>query len=268
MPAARAASASAAPSVRIAATYSRVLHQREPLDAVEQLRAVVVGLVHERRDGPHLELVGGRGHEQLLQRVDVLVLGIEPRSHSDSGSTTGMRSWIGCSSSLASVVMIVNVRMRGASSPIFGSCQISHSPANASGSPSRRRMNHGCFCFLPCELLPLVEAVGRDDRRRFTNARLYAGFVATVSARALIWRSPIDEVLRPRRHEPPAHQVEHPLRPGSRRRAAPRPSGRDVVVGLVASGVTAPHRREPIDEDRRRGHRDVSAAHGLGTLRP
>ena len=30
----------------------------------DQFRAVVVGLVHERRDGPHLELVGGRGYEQ------------------------------------------------------------------------------------------------------------------------------------------------------------------------------------------------------------
>ena len=37
----------------------------------------------------------------------------------------------GCTSSLGSVVMIVNVRMRGASSPMFGSCQISHKPANA-----------------------------------------------------------------------------------------------------------------------------------------
>ena len=73
-----------------------------------------------------------------------------------------MRSWIGASSSFGSVVMITHDRKRGASSPASGSCQISHKPANASGSPSRRRMNHGCLRFA-LDLLPLVEAVGRHD---------------------------------------------------------------------------------------------------------
>jgi len=44
---------------------------------------------------------------------------------------TGIRSWIGSSSSLASVVMIVHVRIAFSS----GEVQVSHRPANASGSP-------------------------------------------------------------------------------------------------------------------------------------
>ena len=40
------------------------------------------------------------------------------------------------------------------------------------------------------------------------------------------------EVLGPRRHQPPAHDVEHPLAPalGDDRHVGP---GRDVVVGLL-----------------------------------
>ncbi len=51
--------------------------------------------------------------------------------------------------SLGSVVMMVHERMRGASSPSFLSCQIDQSPANAIGSPSRRRMNQGWRTFWP-----------------------------------------------------------------------------------------------------------------------
>ena len=148
--------------VRIAAMYSAYSISAIYLVAVEQLRAVVVGLVHERRTGQRSSSSSAPARA-AAQRVDVVVSRSSHVSHADSGSTTGMRSWIGCKSSFGSVVMIVHDRMRGASSPIVGSCQISHSPANASGSPSRRRMNHGCFCLLALELLPLVEAVGRHD---------------------------------------------------------------------------------------------------------
>ena len=57
-----------------------------------------------------------------------------------------MRSWIGSSSAFARVVTITHERTHasGASgSGIVSSRQISHSPANASGSPSRRCTRYG-----------------------------------------------------------------------------------------------------------------------------
>ena len=48
-------------------------------DAVEQLGAVVVGFVHERRHGPLLELVRRHRREQLRQRRGVAVVDVEPR---------------------------------------------------------------------------------------------------------------------------------------------------------------------------------------------
>src|SRR5207302_736340 len=51
-------------------------------------------------------------------------------SHASGGSTTGMRSWIDCSASLASVVMITQERT-GSPSGCSGSCHTSQSPANA-----------------------------------------------------------------------------------------------------------------------------------------
>ena len=61
-------------------------------------------------------------------------------SHAVGGRITGIRSWTGAIVSLAAVVMIVHECSLGASAPGFGSRHVSHSPAKASGSPSRRWM--------------------------------------------------------------------------------------------------------------------------------
>src|SRR4029078_1997912 len=74
--------------------------------------------------------------------------GSSHRSHADSGRITGMRLWIGAMSSLAVVVTITHERSHPSSPPrsfslsgrSSGTFQTSHSPANASGSPSLRWM--------------------------------------------------------------------------------------------------------------------------------
>ena len=61
-----------------------------------------------------------------------------------------MRSWIGFRSALASVTMMVKLRIGSASAPSFGS-QCSQRPAKAKGSPSARVMRWGCLGRpLPC----------------------------------------------------------------------------------------------------------------------
>jgi hypothetical protein len=64
-------------------------------------------------------------------------------SHSDhavGGRITGIRLWTGVMVSLAAVVMIVHECSQGASGPADLSRHVSHKPANAKGSPSRRWM--------------------------------------------------------------------------------------------------------------------------------
>ncbi len=60
-----------------------------------------------------------------------------------------MRSWIGDIVPLADVVMTVALCSQSASGPSALSRHADHSPATASGSPSRREMNIGCFAGLP-----------------------------------------------------------------------------------------------------------------------
>jgi hypothetical protein len=72
---------------------------------------------------------------------------------------SGMRSWISATSSLASVVMIVKIRIH---SPEVGSCQFSHSPP----MPKRAAVPHGDGIGLfgpPFDRLPLEEAVDRHN---------------------------------------------------------------------------------------------------------
>src|SRR5450759_5046645 len=60
-------------------------------------------------------------------------------AHWSGSRITGIRSWIGCISVLASVVMMQQLSM---ASPSLG-CHVSQSPANAIGSPELRLMYHG-----------------------------------------------------------------------------------------------------------------------------
>ena len=63
----------------------------------------------------------------------------------------GMRSWILPTSSVASVVITVQVRRQasGSSSARVGSRHHSYSPAIASDEPSAGWMKNGCFSGLP-----------------------------------------------------------------------------------------------------------------------
>src|SRR5690606_30121249 len=61
------------------------------------------------------------------------------------GRITGMRSWIGRSRALASVVRMVQLSTAGASFGSAGSCQRSQRPAKAKGPPSRRQIRKGCL---------------------------------------------------------------------------------------------------------------------------
>ncbi len=83
----------------------------------------------------------GAGSSTDCSACTSVFAGSSHASHEASGSITGMREWIGSSRSLARVVMIAHVRNHapGASgSSTASSRQISHKPANAMGSPSRR----------------------------------------------------------------------------------------------------------------------------------
>ena len=60
-----------------------------------------------------------------------------------------MRSWIGDIVPLADVVITVALCSQSAPGPSARSRHADHSPATASGSPSSREMNIGCFAGLP-----------------------------------------------------------------------------------------------------------------------
>ena len=164
-PAARAASASAAPSATdrgdvLVVTPSAGIYRR----GFEQLRAVVDGLVDEHRDRPALELVAGERHEQLLERrrrrgsrrratCPTPTRGGSPASDRESAR---MRSF-------GSVVMIVHDRMRGASSPICAVVpdrpQARERERLAVAAPDEPRL----ALLAAFDRLPLVETVGGDD---------------------------------------------------------------------------------------------------------
>ena len=70
-------------------------------------------------------------------------------AHADCGRITGIRSWIGAIVPFADVVTTVALCSQSASGPAVLSRHADHSPATASGSPSRRWMNIGCLAGLP-----------------------------------------------------------------------------------------------------------------------
>ena len=81
-----------------------------------------------------------RGHEQLAEGLEVVVLEVSHASQADDGRITGIRSWMRAISSLAEVVMMVVERNGSASSSSAPSSSLgrrtSHSPASTNGSPS------------------------------------------------------------------------------------------------------------------------------------
>src|SRR4051812_4127463 len=77
------------------------------------------------------------------------LVGSSHAAHADCGRITGIRSWIGAIVPLAVVVITVALCNQSVSGPAALSRHADHSPATASGSPSRRWMNCGCFAGLP-----------------------------------------------------------------------------------------------------------------------
>ena len=73
-------------------------------------------------------------------------------AQADCGRITGMRSWIGDIVPLADVVTTVALCSQSASGPADLSRHADHSPATASGSPSRRLMNIGCLAGFPARV--------------------------------------------------------------------------------------------------------------------
>ena len=117
--------------------------------------------------------------------------------------------------------------------------------------------------------LPLVEAVGRDQAPLLGEGPAVRGLLATVSARALIIRSPILTLLGPGGHQAPPEPGEDPLvcsrllRTTRTFRRGPRCSrargSPDRLVDLVD--------REPVGDQRRRRRGDEAAAHVSGSRR-
>ena len=236
-PAARAAPSSASPSRRIASKYSRVLASG---DGYRRGRA---------SSGPLLSA--------LFTSVDTV-------HASSSSSGTGTSS---CDSAAVSLV-----RRRRATCPMTPR---GARPASGRGSArqlvgvgrddrarprraARRRRRRGrarsptaprtraahrraggrttaASASVPSICLPLVEAVGGNDAPALPNARLNAALGRDLLAPRVDQPVADRGVLGPRRHQTPAHHVEHPLTLalGDHRHVGP---GRDVVAGLVPSG--------------------------------
>ena len=129
--------------------------------------------------------------------------------------------------------------------------------------PSAGRMKYGCLTGLP----PPCAGTGttRSSRRPAAgsagtaNALRNAGFSATVSTRALISRAAPDGVLRPGRHQPPAHLGEQPAAPALAR--SPFEHGRHRVGrrDVVVRGRQRPGHLVDL-EDLRRGLRRLGEA--------
>ena len=103
------------------------------------------------------------------------------QSASDASSRiTGIRSWIGRTTSLGSVVTIVQ---EWSSEPSFRT-ERAHSPANANSEWSGRVIHSGCFPVSVARHSKKPSAAIRH--RNPSNASRNAGASATVSARALI----------------------------------------------------------------------------------
>jgi len=79
---------------------------------------------------------------------------------------TGIRAWISATSSLASVVIIANVRIH---SPDAGSFQFSQMPARRKGAPSFMAIAQGCFAF--CPLIAFHSSDAKGNEALTTGAR-------------------------------------------------------------------------------------------------
>ena len=165
MPAARAAAVTAAPSVRMRGDVLGVLHQADTSSRSSSAGPIVVGLVHSFADRPELELVVGRGHEQLLQRVDILVRRVEPPvplrlgQHDRHALVDRLQQFVRLGRDDRERAQ------RGASSPIVGIVPDLPQPRERERLTVAAADEPRLLLLLAFELLPLVEAVGRDDAR-------------------------------------------------------------------------------------------------------
>ena len=127
--------------------------------------------------------------------------------------------------------MIVHERMRGASSPIVAVVPDLPQPGERERLAVAAAEEPRLLALAALDRLPLVEAVGGTMQRRRSNARLNALLVSERLGAGVDHAVADREVLRPRRHQAPAHEVEHPLAValGDDRHLGP---GRHVVVGL------------------------------------
>ena len=227
MPAARAAVGDAPRlRVRIAAMYSVYSIRRTPLRGRAAPGHCCRPCSRASPTGQSSNSSSGAGTSSCCSASTSWFVGSSHVSHSDSGSTTGMRSWIGCNSSFGSVVMIVNVRKRGASSPIARIVPDLPQPRERERLTVAAADEPRLLLLLALELLPFVEAVGRARcSAPLTNARLYAPCVVDRLGARVDLAVADREVLRPGRHQPPPDHGRAPAAPGSRRRPARSPVG-------------------------------------------
>lgn len=104
---------------------------------------------------------------------------------------TGIRLWMDAISSFGEVVMMV----ADLTSDPSGDCQRSHNPARAKGFPDFSRMKCGILLLLPGWACHSKKPSAKIRQRRYLYAERKEGFSASVSARALIIREPMDGSL-------------------------------------------------------------------------
>ncbi len=165
---------------------------------------------------------------------------------------TGMRSWIGATSSFGAVVSTVKV----SSTLPRGPCHRSHSPAKPNGAPpvepQEKRLLAAGY------LLPLVEAVRGHQtappleavaKRRLLRHRLRA---------RVDHPAPDLRILRPVRNQPPAH-LHRPPRAVLSRHHHRRELGRRHVV--ARRGLRVAPAADELRQDLARIRYGVTAAH-------
>ena len=135
-------------------------------------------------------------------------------------------------------------------------------PAKAKRAPgSAGWMYQGCFRILPSTLdgLPLVKAVSRDQAAMAPEAGAEGRLVGGCLAPGIVELVANTWILRPGRHQPPAHQLADASGPGLHADDRDAALRRDVVTRAPFRAGNQP---EVLDQVAGSGVQGIASAHG------
>ena len=204
----------------------------------DELGAVVVRAVHHRAHRPELDELVRRGARAASSSASAIVDAPDRASvsHASSGRITGMRSWTGAIVAFARVVTIAHDSSHGALGLVVVLPDLPQ-PGERDRLAVAPVDEHRLLLLAARHRLPLVEPVGREDAAALAERGLERRLLGHGLGPGVDQAVPDLRVVRPRRHESPAHLLEHPGRArrlGVRR----RPSLRCTIVRTSVRGAT------------------------------